>query len=101
MNGIVDGESGWPYNRIITRASGSKLFILGAAAVQVTAQWGWTAVPSGVKQATELAAAEIFRLKDAPFGVAGFGEAGLIRIRENPKLAMLLGPYRRNPVKVG
>jgi hypothetical protein len=66
--------------------------------VQITGVWGWPAVPWAIKQATLILAAEMFKLKDAPFGVAGFGDYGVVRIRENPKLAAYAGPYRRNVV---
>jgi hypothetical protein len=62
--------------------------------VQVTAQWGWAAVPDSVKQATKILAAEIFRLKDAPLGVAGFNDFGPVRVREVPQVSMLLKRYR-------
>jgi hypothetical protein len=68
--------------------------------VEITGVWGWPAVPDAVEQATLILASELYRLKDAPFGIADFGEAGLIRLRENPRYAALLGPYRRHPVLV-
>lgn len=69
--------------------------------VQITGVWGWPAVPWGVRQAALILAAETFKLKDAPLGVAGFGDLGVIRIRDNPKVAAYAGPYRRNAVLVG
>ena len=45
--------------------------------IQVTGVFGWPAVPLAVKQAALIAAADLFKLKDAPFGVAGFGEFGV------------------------
>ena len=66
--------------------------------VHITGVWGWPAVPYAIRQAALILAAEMFKLKDAPFGVAGFGDYGVVRIRENPKLAAYAGPYRRNPV---
>jgi len=69
--------------------------------VQITGVWGWPAVPKGIKQATLILAEELFKLKDAPFGVAGFGDLGVVRIRENPKVAAMIGPYRRNRILVG
>jgi hypothetical protein len=69
--------------------------------VQVTGVFGWPGVPIAVKQATLILAEELFKLKDAPFGVAGFGDLGVVRIRENPKVAALIGPYQRYPVLVG
>lgn len=64
--------------------------------VHITGVWGWPAVPYAIRQAAQILAAETFKLKDAPFGVAGFGDLGVIRIRDNPKVAALAGPYRRN-----
>src|SRR5512139_2516071 len=53
LNGIVDGESGWPYYEI--RAIGANRFPCYGynrpAPLQVTAKWGWTAVPDPVYQA--------------------------------------------------
>lgn len=68
--------------------------------VHITGVWGWPAVPYAIKQAALILAAEMFKLKDAPFGIAGFGDFGVVRIRDNPKVAAYAGPYRRNPMLV-
>lgn len=101
LNGVVDGESGWPWWRI--RAVVGQRFPTWCVhpPVQVTARWGWTAVPAAVKQAALILAAETFKLKDAPFGVAGYGDFGPIRVRSNPMAAAKLAPYRRAAVLVG
>lgn len=101
LNGIVDGETGWPYS--IIRAVASRYFPATSqrAPVQVTAQWGWNAVPASVKEATLVLAEDVFKLADTPFGAGGFGEFGRIRARENPHVAMLVGPYRRHVALVG
>lgn len=101
LNGVVDGESGWPFYRIT--AIGGRLFPSAGkrAPLQVTAQWGWTAVPARVKEATLMGAEELYRLKDAPFGVAGFADFGAIRVRANPYIIALLSPYRRHALLVG
>jgi hypothetical protein len=57
-------------------------------------------VPSAVKQATLIAATDLFRRKDAPFGVAGFGEFGVVRIQQNPVILSLVKRYI-NPQRVG
>lgn len=99
LNGIVDGQAGWPYWTI--RAVGGRAFPLHAEArVQVTARWGWAAVPAPVKQSCLILAAETYKLREAPFGVAGFGDYGVVRIRSNPVVATKLAPYRRTPVLV-
>ena len=89
-----DGATGWPYTSL--RAVGSRTWPTATLrpAVQITATWGWAAVPVPVKQATLLLAAEAFKSKDAPFGVAAFGEFGPLRVRANPMVAQLLARYR-------
>ena len=63
--------------------------------LQITARYGWSAVPSEVEQACILKAASLFKRKDAPFGVAGFGEFGAVRItRADPDVIDLLAEYR-------
>jgi hypothetical protein len=62
--------------------------------VEITGVYGWPFVPMGIKQAALILAAETFRLKDAPLGIAGFGEFGAVRVRENPKVAYFAAPYR-------
>lgn len=101
LNGTVDGETGWPYSTI--RGVGSRNFPTTShrAPVQVTAQWGWNAVPSAVKEATLVLAEDVFKLADTPFGAGGFGEFGRIRARENPHVVMLVGAYRRHVAMVG
>lgn len=101
LNGIVDGETGWPYWTI--RAVGGRRFptYTRRASLQVTAQWGWGAVPAAVKDAALILAAESFKLREAPFGVAGFGDFGVVRVRDLPTVARKLAPYDRTPIMVG
>lgn len=99
LNGVVDGEEDWPFWRL--RVVNGELLPKGhRATVEVTAQWGWSAVPASIPEATLIVAEETFKLKDAPFGVAGYGEFGAIRVRENPKVAQMLAKYRRDSVRV-
>lgn len=100
LSQVVAGVEGWPYWKI--RAVEAKWFPqLRRGGLRVTATWGWPSVPAPVKEAALIVAEETFKLKDAPFGVAGFGEFGSVRIRQNPKVAQMLAPYRRDPVLVG
>lgn len=62
--------------------------------LQVTARHGWSAVPDEVSQACLLKAASLFKRKDAPFGVAGFGDFGPVRItRNDPDVIDLLSSF--------
>lgn len=65
--------------------------------VQITGVFGWPAVPRAIKQAAQLLAAETFRRKDAPMGIAGEG-AFVQSFTPNVTATRLADPYRRNPV---
>ena len=81
------------------RAVGSYTFPVygdGLAAVEVTAKWGWPAVPDSVKQATLMLASRLYGRKASPMGVIGVGDFGPVRIsRSDPDIAHLLMDYRR------
>lgn len=70
--------------------------------VQITAKWGWPAVPDAVTQSCLIKAARLFHRKDSPQGIAGFGEFGPVRLTrsEDADVVGLLNPYRRTPVLV-
>ena len=64
--------------------------------VEVTAKWGWAAVPTPVVEACLMLAVRWFKRKDTPFGVMGSAETGLITLpRIDPDVQSLLAPYRR------
>jgi len=64
--------------------------------VQVTANWGWPAVPHDVREACLLLAGRQFKRGDALLGVAGFGDIGTVMVRSSdPDVQALLAPYRR------
>lgn len=98
MNGIVDGVPGWPYSRLAYGYAMAPTY--GYGLVQVTARWGWAAVPKNVETACLLLAAMDNKAGDAPFGVAGFGDYA-VRIRSNPMAEEKLRPYQKMPAKVG
>ena len=99
LNNVVDGLSGWPYTRI--RAVGVWEFPYDEddeiATVQVTGVWGWSAVPTAVKQATIIQAMRIFKRLDSPLGVISSPDTGYFRVsnRIDPDVAMLLNSYRK------
>lgn len=99
LNNVVDGLSGWPFTRI--RAVGVWEFPYDEddeiATVQVTGVWGWSAVPTPVKQATIIQAMRIFKRLDSPLGVISSPDTGYFRVssRIDPDVAMLLNSYRR------
>lgn len=104
LNGVVDGTPGFPYNLIRLIQTWYPLWYASIgdprASVQITAQWGWAAVPAPVVEGCLMLAEETFKMKDAPFGVAGFSEYGAVRVRDNPKVSSLLARYRVNPILI-
>lgn len=96
-NGIVDGQPNWAYWEI--HAVGSLRFDT-VGDTTVTTKWGWPAVPDPVKQACLILASETFQIKDAPFGVAGLDQFGVIRVRDNRMAESKLAPYVRDPIQV-
>ena len=95
LNGLRYGQA-WPYTTI--RAIGGKLFPTWSRrpAVQITAAWGWTAVPDDVYEAALIKAARIWKRKNSPEGVlGGYQDFGAVRISryEDPDVLSLLAPY--------
>jgi hypothetical protein len=45
-------------------------------AVNVTSRWGWTTVPTPVKNATQLQASRFFSRRNSPYGIAGSPDVG-------------------------
>jgi hypothetical protein len=66
------------------------------ASVEVQGVFGWSSVPTAVKQATILLAMRQFKRYDSPLGVAGFGDIGAIRVgRTDPDVQALLAPFMK------
>ena len=94
-NGISSGISGYPYYQI-NMVEDDYPIDGERARVQVTARWGWTAVPSEITQSVYLLASEYFFSKNAPFGVAGLQETGYaITVRSNPMVRRMLDPFKK------
>lgn len=94
LNGRGSGLEGLPYwrARFTTAVLPTNT---STPCAQVTATWGWAAIPEPVRQACLILASEAFKLAEAPFGVAGFGEMGVVRVgKMSPKAADMLRPYR-------
>ena len=48
--------------------------------VQVTARWGWPAVPDDINMACLILTADLYKRKDAPGGILGLGDLGVVRM---------------------
>lgn len=97
VNGVVNGLTGQPF--YVIRSAYIKRFpITGTRPrVQVTAKWGWAAVPRSIKQATLIQAARIYRRAQTPEGFAAGESFGAVRVSSymDPDVKMLVAPYRR------
>lgn len=95
LNGRVDGLA-VPYNAI--RAIGDYTFPIwgGEALVKITGTWGYSAVPTTIKQATIIQASRIFKRLDSPLGVLSSPDLGFIRVgsKLDPDVAQLVDAYK-------
>lgn len=48
--------------------------------VQVTARWGWPSVPDDINTACLILTADLYKRKDAPGGILGLGDLGVVRM---------------------
>ena len=92
----------WPYTKI--KAVGSKTFpwvvpqlLMRQDRVQLTAVFGWPAVPQAVRTAALITASQLFRAKDIPSGGGVPGQFAAAIIKDNPAIKGILDPSRRNP----
>lgn len=95
-NAVADGR---PWTHLVFRAYASGFPTALSQGVQVTANWGWTAVPDVVKQACLIQASRFFVRRDSQYGVAGSPETGTeLRLldRLDPDVAVLLSTVRRH-----
>lgn len=92
LNALVDGR---PWDRI-SWTTGITI-PTSAAGLQVTAKWGWPAVPTAIKNACLIQAGTILKGgRDSPLGIAGspeFGNEMRLSTRLHPIAAELVRPY--------
>lgn len=87
-----------PYTAITPSPWGSRDWPYGIPrALRITGTWGWPSVPESVKTATLIQVSLVYRSKDAPFGIIGNADTGVVRMnsRLHPEAQLLLEPYRR------
>ncbi len=96
LNASADGGA-YAWQELV--AIGSKRFPIcrnRRPSLQVTAKFGWSAIPAQVEQAAVLRAVAIFKRKESPQGIAGFGDFGAIRVtRQDPDVVALLANFQR------
>jgi hypothetical protein len=63
--------------------------------VEVTATWGWAAVPDLIKHATAIYAQDLLRDSQAGFGGLQVSDLGIINSRIPQRVKDIIAPYRR------
>lgn len=89
---------GRPWTRLVVDDDSAVTPTGGEFEAAITAQWGWTAVPEPVKQATLLQGNRFAWRRSSPQGVAGSPEQGSelrLLARLDPDVAITLGPFVR------
>jgi hypothetical protein len=93
LNQLTDAMTYTPYTAIRLKSSWWHQRGQEATVTVTSDQWGWTGGAPDMVRRTQLELAkDLFQFKDMRGGVAGFGEFGAIRLRENPAIAMMLDP---------
>ena len=86
---VVTDYDLWPYNaalkqepylRIEATPNGNFSFPLWARGVRITGKFGWVAVPDVVHEACLVQSERAFKWGDAPFGVMGSSDTGIVRL---------------------
>lgn len=88
----------WPYTEIVLVDTVGSYFPIsgyGRPGVQVTAKYGWPAVPDAIYKACLVQATQLFKASDAVFGGIQLGDAGILRLRGalNPMAAALCDDF--------
>ncbi len=101
LNTYHETQAGWPYEYIVrldaewpirTYAGRRRL-------VEIVGVWGWSAVPTPIKQACLLLSARLVQRSNAALGVQSVGDLGGFGIRSSdPDYDRLVAPYRIIPL---
>ncbi len=91
----------WPYTDVIL--TGQSFWFnrswYNRPTVQITAKWGWPAVPDDIAEACIIQSAQVYKSKDAVFGaIALGGEAGVamrLKATMHPQAAGLVAAYSK------
>ena len=65
---------------------------------EITAKWGFPSIPEQIRQATLMLASELFAMRNAPLGVAGVGDFGVVNIQQNREITRMIAPFRKGTV---
>lgn len=98
LSGVgADGSTGWPIRELRADRLGGKWWPIhrDRPGVQITALWGWAAVPAGVTLAARMLAASWYQRRATVAGAGGFQGFFESAVRDDPTVRDLLAPFRR------
>ena len=102
INGVVGGILISPFYIIELFSGGSQEWPMDFSSkrprAEVTAKWGFPSVPEQIRQATLMLASELFAMRNAPLGVAGVGDFGVVNIQQNREITRMIAPFRKGTV---
>ena len=102
INGVVGGITGNPFYIIELISDGSNEWPLDYSSnrprAEITAKRGYAALPEQIRQATLMLASELFAMRNAPLGVAGVGDFGVVNIQQNREITRMIAPFRKGTV---
>lgn len=92
-------QQGRPWERLYLAKVTPDPLGCGPGEVTVAATFGWTAVPTTIKNACLLQASRFFADRNAPFGVAGSPDMGnemRLLAKVHPSVEVMVTPYKRH-----
>ena len=102
INGVVGGIQGNPFYIVDLISDGNHEWPLDFSSTrpraEITAKWGYATTPEQIRQATLMLASELFAMRNAPLGVAGIGDFGVVNIQQNREITRLIAPFRKGTV---
>ena len=102
INNVVGGILISPFYIVELFSGGSHEWPLDFSSnrprAEVTAKWGFPSVPEQIRQATLMLASELFAMRNAPLGVAGVGDFGVVNIQQNREITRMIAPFRKGTV---
>ena len=102
INGVVGGILISPFYIIELFSGGSQEWPMNFSSnrprAEITAKWGFPSVPEQIRQATLMLASELFAMRNAPLGVAGVGDFGVVNIQQNREITRMIAPFRKGTV---
>jgi hypothetical protein len=61
---------------------------------RINGVFGYDHVPGDITEATLILAARFYKRTEAPLGIAGLAQTGVLRLADDPDVAELIAPYR-------